>query len=61
MLKALLLYVKYPSVAAIIGVIWVGSGLMILFQPELPIFWIVVINMVVSLLIGIIGFRVDRR
>lgn len=61
MFKALFVYVKYPSVAGIISVIWLGSGILILFDRQLPILHIVVLNSVISAFMGTIGFRVDRK
>lgn len=61
MLRQLLLYVKYPSVAGIIGAVWVGSGMLMLSDPSLPILRMVQINLVVSFIMGFIGFRVDKK
>ncbi len=61
MFKNLLIYVKYPSVAGIIAAIWIGSGIMIFHDKNLPILTIVSINILASFLIGVIGFRVDKR
>lgn len=61
MFKALLVYVKYPSVAGIIGAVWVGSGILMVIDPQLPILTMVEINLAASLLIGLVGFRVDKK
>lgn len=62
MFKALLVYVKYPSVAGIIGALWVGgSGVLMVFDRQLPVLTMVEINLAASLLIGLIGFRVDKK
>lgn len=61
MFKNLLLYVKYPSVAGIIATIWVGSGILMLYDSKLPVLTMVQINLVVSFIMGFIGFRVDKK
>ncbi|MCL4359886.1 hypothetical protein M1555_01345 [Patescibacteria group bacterium] len=61
MFKNLLLYVKYPSVAGIIGTIWVGSGVMVLRDPSLPILTMVKLNILASVVIGMVGFRVEKK
>ena len=61
MLNNMLFYLKYPSVAGIIGIVWIGSGILIFNDQQLPIMLIVEINIVVSLLLAWIGFRVDKK
>lgn len=61
MFNALFVYVKYPSTAGVIAAIWIGSGILILIDRSLPILAIVELNIVVSLLIAIVGFRTDKR
>ncbi len=61
MFKALLVYVKYPSVAGIIGAIWVGSGILMVYDRQLSVLTMVEINIAASFLIGFVGFRVDKK
>ena len=61
MLNALFVYVKYPSTAGVIAAIWIGSGFLMLIDRNLPILTIAELNIIVSLLIAFIGFRVDKR
>jgi len=61
MFKALFAYVKYPSVAGVISAIWLGTMVLILNDRQLPIVRLVMINIVVSVFIGMIGFRVDKK
>ncbi len=61
MFKNLFLYVKYPSVAGIIGAVWVGSGVLMVYDRQLPILTMVEINLAASFLIGLVGFRVDKK
>ncbi len=61
MFKNLFLYVKYPSVAGIIGAIWVGSAVLMVYDRQLPVLTMVEINLAASLLIGLVGFRVDKK
>lgn len=61
MLNALIVYVKYPSAAGIIAAIWFGSGILMLIDRQLPVITMTAFNIVVSLIIGFIGFRVDKK
>lgn len=61
MFKNILMFVKYPSVAGIIIAIWIGSGALILHDRELPILTMVIINLLASFIIGVVGFRVDKK
>ncbi len=61
MLNELFVYVKYPSTAGIIAAIWIGSGILMLIDRELPVLTIIQLNMIVSLIIAFIGFRVDKK
>jgi len=61
MFKALFVYVKYPSVAGIISVIWIGSGILMYYDKQLPVLLMVEINIFVSFIIALIGFRVDKK
>jgi len=60
MMKNLLFYVKYPAVAGILGVIWIGTAILITQDNNLPIGSMITINIVVSLLIGFVGLRVEK-
>ncbi|OGG04827.1 hypothetical protein A2Z33_05965 [Candidatus Gottesmanbacteria bacterium RBG_16_52_11] len=54
-------FVTYPSTAGIIGLIWLSGAILIIADPQLPIIRMVLINMGASILIGILGFRVEKR
>ncbi len=61
MLNELFVYVKYPSTAGIIAAIWIGSGILMLMDRELPVLTMIQLNMIVSLIIAFVGFRVDKK
>lgn len=61
MFKNLFFYVKYPSTSLIIGTIWVGTVVLIINQPTLPILTMIVVNLFVSFLMGLVGFRSESR
>ncbi len=61
MFKNLIVYLKYPSTALIISTIWIGTTVLIAYDRSLPIFKMIIINLVVSFIIGYIGFRVDKK
>ncbi len=57
MLKEFILFIKYPYTAGVIGIIWLGSAALMAIDRGLPFIRIVVINMVLSILISVFGFR----
>ena len=59
--KNILLYVKYPSVSGIIAVMWIASTVLILTDAALPTNKIMLINSVATIIIAIVGFRVDKQ
>lgn len=61
MFKNLIVYLKYPSTALIISVIWIGTAALIIYDRSLPVYKMVMINLGVSFVIGYIGFRVDKN
>jgi hypothetical protein len=56
-MKEFLLFIKYPYTAGVIGIVWLGSAALLAIDPALPFIRIVFINMVLSILISIFGFR----
>ena len=48
-------------VTGVIGLLWISSAILILFDRELPILKMVTINMVASFFIGSMGFRVEKK
>ncbi len=57
MLRDLLLFVKYPYAALIIGIMWLGTAALIAIDRTLPVVNMVMINMIASLIIAILGFQ----
>lgn len=57
MLKEFILFIKYPYTAGVIATIWLGSAALVGIDKDLPFIKIVVINMFLSILISIFGFR----
>ena len=57
MLKEFILFIKYPYTAGVIATIWLGSAALVGIDKDLPFIKIVVINMILSILISIFGFR----
>lgn len=56
MLKEFMLFVKYPYTAGVIATVWLGSAVLIAVNRELPLFKMVMINMIVSVIIAAFGF-----
>jgi hypothetical protein len=57
MLKEFILFIKYPYTAGVIGIIWLGSAALMAIDQDLPFIRIVVINMILSIVISVFGFR----
>lgn len=57
MLKDFLLFIKYPYTAGIIAVIWLGSSAFLAIDKDLDLFDVVVLDMVVTVIVAIFGFR----
>ena len=57
MLKEFSLFIKYPYTAGVIGIIWLGSAALMAIDKDLPFIRIVVINMILSIVISVFGFR----
>jgi hypothetical protein len=57
MLKEFILFIKYPYTAGVIGIVWLGSAALMAIDENLPFIRIVVINMVLSIVISVFGFR----
>ncbi len=57
MFKEVILFIKYPYTAGVIGIIWLGSAALIAMHDDLPLVGIICIDMIVSVLIAGFGFR----
>ena len=57
MLKEVILFIKYPYTAGVIGIIWLGSAALLAIDRNLSLVGIVVIDMFASILIAGFGFR----
>lgn len=56
MLKEIILFIKYPYTAGVIGTIWLGSAILMALNRGLDGVHIVIINMFASVIIALIGF-----
>lgn len=56
MLKEVILFIKYPYTAGVIGTIWLGSAIMMALNSGLNGVHVVIINMFASIIIAAIGF-----
>jgi hypothetical protein len=56
MLKEIILFIKYPYTAGVIGTIWLGSAILMALNTGLNGVHIVIINMFASIVIAAIGF-----
>jgi len=57
MLKEVILFIKYPYTAGVIGIIWLGSAGLLAIDKGLSLVGIVIIDMFASILIAGFGFR----
>jgi hypothetical protein len=56
MLKDVILFIKYPYTAGVIGTIWLGSAILMALNSGLDSVHMVIINMFTSIIIAVIGF-----
>ena len=56
MLKEIILFIKYPYTAGVIGTIWLGSAILMALNSGLNGVHIVIINMFTSVILAVIGF-----
>lgn len=56
MLKEIILFIKYPYTAGVIGTIWLGSAILMALNTGLNGVRIVIINMFTSVILALIGF-----
>lgn len=57
MIRDLMLFIKYPYTAGIIGTMWLGTASILAIDRDLPVVDIVIIAMVATVIIALIGFR----
>lgn len=56
MLKEIILFIKYPYTAGVIGTIWLGSAILMAINRQLNGVHIVIINVFTSVVLALIGF-----
>ena len=56
MLKDIILFIKYPYTAGVIGTIWLGSAVLMALNSGLNAVNIVIINMLATVVLAVIGF-----
>ena len=56
MLKDVILFIKYPYTAGVIGTIWLSSAILMALNSGLNAVNIVVINMLATVVLAAIGF-----
>jgi hypothetical protein len=56
MLKDVILFIKYPYTAGVIGTIWIGSAVLMALNSHLNAVNIVIINMLATVVLAAIGF-----
>lgn len=57
MIRDLLLFIKYPYAAGIIGTMWLGTASVVAIDRDLPVVDMIIICMVATVIIALIGFR----
>ncbi|HEY4160534.1 MAG TPA: hypothetical protein VGM08_00550 [Candidatus Saccharimonadales bacterium] len=56
MLKDIILFIKYPYTAGVIGTVWLGSAILMTLNSGLNAVNIVIINMLATVVLAAIGF-----
>ena len=57
MLKEFILFIKYPYTAGVIATVWLCSAAIMAIDRDLPIVRMVMLNMIVSVILAVFGFR----
>lgn len=56
MLKDIILFIKYPYTAGVIGTVWLGSAVLMALNSGLNAVDIVIINLFATIILAAIGF-----
>jgi hypothetical protein len=56
MLKDIILFIKYPYTAGVIGTIWLGSAILMALSSKLNAADVVIINMIATVVLALVGF-----
>lgn len=56
MVKDILLFIKYPYTAGVIGTIWLGSAILMALSSGLNVASVVIVNMLATVILAAIGF-----
>jgi len=56
MLKDIMLFIKYPYTAGVIGTVWLGSAVLMAINSHLNGVNVVIINLIATIVIAAIGF-----
>jgi hypothetical protein len=56
MLKDIMLFIKYPYTAGVIGTLWLGSAILMAINSSLNGVNVVIINLAATIIIAAIGF-----
>ena len=56
MLKDVILFIKYPYTAGVIGTVWLGSAILMALNSGLNAVNIVIINLITTVILAAIGF-----
>ena len=56
MLRDIILFIKYPYTAGVIGTIWLGSAILMALSSGLNVANVVIINMFATIVLAAVGF-----
>ena len=55
--QSFIMFLKYPYSMAVMACIWIGSAVMVFINQDLPILFILIINVIASWIVAWISFR----
>lgn len=61
MFKTFFVYLKYPATAGVIATIWLGTMVLLVTDPTLPVFGFIFQDVIATIVIAYVGFRVDKK
>lgn len=60
-MKEWLIQLRYPYTAGVVAVIWLGSAVLAMLRPEIPVEGLLLLVALATLVVATIGFSSSRR
>ena len=60
-LKEWVIQMRYPYTAGVIALMWIGSALLAVIRPEVPVKTLIVLVSAATLIVAVVGFSSSNR